>query len=90
VKASAYPFLELLNGKLAIISTPPDQCTQLEIEHEAPDGSTVTKVIYLHMLGKFEGTVEQCLPTSGNCKPNIENLALKSTAGQSKTIVLFE
>ena len=90
MEASAYPFLELLQGKLAIISTPPDQCTRLKVEHVAPDGSTVTKEIYLHMVGKFEGTVEQCLPTNGNCQPNIENLVLKSTAGQITTIVLFE
>jgi len=67
VEASAYPFLELRHGKLAIMSTPSDQCTRLEVEHAAPDGTTVAKVIYLRMVDKFEGTVDQCLPTNGNC-----------------------
>ena len=67
VKAGALPFLELRQGNLAILSTPPDQCTRLEVKHSAPDDSIVVNILYLHMVNKFEGTIEKCLPTRGNC-----------------------
>ena len=31
VDVSAFPFLRLRHGNLAILSTPPDQCTRLEV-----------------------------------------------------------
>ena len=86
---SAFPFLELRKGNIAVLSTPPDQCTKLEVEHNAPDDSLVTNVFYLHTVNKFEATLEKCSPHNGNCQPNIENLALKGTAGKSKTVALF-
>ena len=55
-----------------------------------PDQSTVTNGFFLHTVNKFEATVEKCLPTSGDCQPNIEDLALKSTAGTHKTVLLFQ
>ena len=42
------------------------------------------------MINKFEAVVEKCLPTHGDCQPNIEDLAMKSRAGQSKTVPLFQ
>jgi hypothetical protein len=48
VDVSAFPFLELRHGNLAVISTPPDQCTRLEVQHNAPDNSSVTNVFHLH------------------------------------------
>ena len=90
VESSAFPFLKLLQGKLAVLSTPPDQCIRLEVEHMAPDGSTTTNDFYFHMVNKFEATIEKCSVTHGNCQPNIGDLELKSMAGQSKTVALFE
>ena len=58
--------------------------------HVAPDESIITNVFYLHMDSKFEATVEKCSPHQGNCQPNIEDLAMKSIAGLSKTIILFQ
>ena len=82
--------MELSQGNLAITGTPPDQCTQLEVHHSAPDNSPITNVFYLHMVTKFEARVEQCSPTNSNCQPNIEGLTLKSTAGLSKTVTLYQ
>jgi len=86
---SAFPFLKLRHGNLTIISTPPDQCTRLEVQHNAPDNSTITNVFHLHMVNKFEATLEACSPHDENCQPNIKDLALTSTAGLRKTITLF-
>ena len=86
---SAFPYLRLRQGNLAILSTPPDQCTRLEVQHDAPDNSPITNVFYLHTLSKFEATLEKCLPGHGNCQPNIKDLALTSTAGRRKTVALF-
>ena len=90
VEANAFPFLELLQGNLAIHSTPADMCTRLEVKHSAPDNSTIINVFYLHMVNKFEAKVEKCSPSHGNCQPNIKDLALKSTAGLRKTVILFQ
>ena len=90
MESSSYPFLELVNGNLAILSTPPDQCIRLEVKHMAPDNSIISNVFYLHMVGKFKATVETCSSTHGSCQPNIRDLALTSMAGQSKTVTLFE
>ena len=87
---SAFPFLKLSHGILAILSTPPDQCTQLEMKHRAPDNSLIINVFHLHTNSKFEATVENCSPSNGNCQPNIEDLALKTTAGLRKTVPLFQ
>ena len=86
---SAFPFLRLRHGNLAVLSTPPDQCTRLEVLHNAPDNSSVTNVFHLHTESKFEATLEKCSPHHGNCQPNIKDLALKGTAGLSKTITLY-
>ena len=86
---SAFPFLKLRHGNLAILSNPPDQCTRLEVQHNAPDNSIVTNVFHLHTVNKFEATLETCSPHANNCKPNIKDLALKGTAGLSKTVTLF-
>ena len=85
-----FPSIELSQGNLAITGTPPDQCTQLEVHHSAPDNSPITTVFHLHMVNKFEAAVEKCSPSQGSCQPNIQDLALKSTAGQSKTVTLFQ
>ena len=90
VKASAFPFLKLHQGNLAILSTPPDQCTRLEVQHYAPDNLPVTNVFYLKTVNKFEATVKKCSPSQNSCQPNIEDLALKSIAGLSKTVILFQ
>ena len=58
VDVSAFPFLKLHKGNLAIISTPPDQCIRLEMQHKAPNNSTITNVFYLHMVNNFEATIE--------------------------------
>jgi hypothetical protein len=90
VDVSAFPFLELRHGNLAILSTPPDRCTRLEVRHNAPDNSTITNVFHLHMVSKFEATLGTCSPHHGNCQPNIKDLALTGTAGLSKTVILYE
>ena len=90
MELSALPFLKLVHGNLAIISTPPNQCTRLEVEHNTPNDSAVINVLYLHMVNKFEAVIENCSPTQGNCQPNIEGLALKSTAGLIKTVLVYE
>jgi len=90
VDVSAFPFLRLRNGNLAIISTPPDQCTRLEVKHNAPDNSPVINIFHLHTVNKFEATLENCSPHHGNCQPNIEDLALTGTAGLLKTVTLFQ
>ena len=90
VEPSAITLLYLRRGKLAILRTPPDQCTQLEVHHSAPDGSLTINTLYLHMVNKFEAVIESCSPTQGNCQPNIEGLALKSTAGLIKTVLLYQ
>jgi hypothetical protein len=89
VDVSAFPFLQLRQGNLAILSTPPDQCTRLEVQHDAPDSIPITNVFHLHTLSSFEATLETCSPHHGNCQPNIENLALTGTAGLRKTVTLF-
>jgi len=89
VSVSAFPFLRLRHGNLAILSTPPDQCTRLEVQHNAPDNSTVTNVFHLHTINKFEASLETCSPHNGNCQPNIKDLALTGTAGLRKTLELF-
>jgi len=88
-KPSAFPYLRLRHGHLAILSTPPDQCTRLEVQHNAPDNSSVINVFYLHIASKFEAKLEACSPHHGNCQPNIKDLALTGTAGQRKTVALF-
>ena len=82
--------MELSQGNLAITGTPPDQCTQLEVHHSAPDNSPITNVFNLHTVNKFNFTVEKCSPSQGSCQPNIEGLTLKSTAGLSKTVTLYQ
>ena len=89
VDVSAYPFLKLRNGNLAVLSTPPDQCTRLELQHKAPDNSLVTNLFYLHTINKNEAKFEKCSPHHGNCQPNIKDLALTGTAGLAKTVTLF-
>jgi len=89
VDVSAFPYLRLRQGNLAILSTPPDQCTRLEVQHDVPDNSPITNVFYLHTLSKFEATLEKCSPGHGNCQPNIKDLALTGTAGTTKTVTLF-
>ena len=86
---SAFPFLEFRHGNLAILSTPPDQCTRLEVQHNAPDNSSVTNVFHLHTINNFEATLEECSPHRGDCQPNIKDLSLTGTAGVSKTVTLF-
>jgi hypothetical protein len=90
VSVSAYPYLELRQGNLAVLSTPPDQCTRLEVKHNAPDDSSVTNVFHLHTVSKNEATLEECSPHHGNCQPNIKDLALTGTAGLRKTVTLFQ
>ena len=85
-----FPSIQLSQGNLRIISTPPDQCTRVEVQHSAPDNSTITNIFHLHMVSKFEATIEKCTPSQGSCQPNIKFLALKSTAGLSKTVTLFQ
>jgi len=89
VDVSAFPYLELRQGNLAVLSTPPDQCTKLEVQHNAPDNSSVTKVFHLHTVSEIEATLEDCSPHHGNCQPNIQDLALTGTAGLRKTVTLF-
>jgi len=89
VDVSTFPFLELRHGNLAVLSTPPDQCTRLQVQHKAPDNSYVTNIFYLHTVNKFEATLEECSPHHGNCQPNIQDLALTGTAGLRKTVTLF-
>jgi len=89
VDVSAFPFLKLRQGNLAILNTPPDKCTRLEVQHKAPDNSLVTNVFYLHIVSKFEATLETCSPHHGNCQPNIKDLALTGTAGLRKSVALF-
>jgi len=89
VDVSAFPYLELRQGNLAVISTPPDQCTRLEVQHNAPNNSSITNVFHLHTVNKFEATLEECSPHHGNCQPNIQDLALIGTAGLRKTVTLF-
>ena len=86
---SAFPFLKLRHGNLTILSTPPDQCIRLEVQHNAPDNSLITNVFHLHMVNKFKAMVEVCSPHHGNCQPNIEDLALTGTAGLRKTVTLY-
>ena len=89
VDVSAFPFLKLRHGNLAVLSTPPDQCTRLEVQHRAPDNSLVTNVFHLHTINNDEAAFEKCSPHHGNCQPNIKDLALTGTAGFSKTVTLF-
>jgi hypothetical protein len=89
VDVSAFPFLKLHNGNLAILSTPPDQCTRLELQHIAPNSTSITNVFHLHTVRKFEARLEECSPHHGNCKPNIQDLTLAGTAGLRKTVTLF-
>jgi hypothetical protein len=42
------------------------------------------------MVNKFEAKVENCSPTYGSCQPNIEGKTLKITAGQRKTVTLYQ
>ena len=86
---SAFPFLELRHGNLAILSTPPDQCTQLAVKHNAPDNTLVTNVFHLHTIDKFEAALEKCSPHHGNCQPNIKDLTLTGTAGIKKMLTIF-
>jgi len=90
VNPSAFPYLKLAKGKLAILSTPHDQCTRLEVRHRTPDDLFITNVFYLHMVNKFEAKVEKCSPSHGSCEPNIEDMTLKITAGHRKTITLYQ
>jgi hypothetical protein len=90
VDVSAFPFLQLRHGNLAILSTPTDQCTRLEVQHDAPDSFPITNVFYLHILSSHEAKLETCSPHHGNCQPNIKNLALTGTAGLRKTVTLFQ
>jgi hypothetical protein len=60
------------------------------VQHQAPDNSVITNIFYLHTISKFEATIEKCTPHSGNCQPNIKDLALTSTAGLQKTVTLFQ
>jgi len=87
---SAFPFLELRHGNLAILSTPPNQCTRLEVQHNAPDNSPITNVFYLHMISNFEGAIEMCDPGSSCNPPHIDGLFMESIAGETKTVNLLE
>ena len=42
------------------------------------------------MANMHKASLEKCSPSHGDCQPNIEELALKSTAGQSMTVSLFQ
>ena len=84
------PFVSLVSGNLRVGSIPPDLCTRLEVQHQAPDASTFTNVVFLHMLTKHSAMVEDCTPQKGSCYPNIDGLAVASIAGQRKTHVLFQ
>jgi hypothetical protein len=42
------------------------------------------------MSNMFKASIEKCSPSHGDCQPNIEELALKSTAGQTKAVRLFQ
>jgi hypothetical protein len=89
LEVSAFPYLKLRHGNLAILRTPPDQCTRLEVQHNAPDNSPITNVFHLHMVSNFEATLETCSPHHGNCQPNIKDLALTGTAGLRKVVTLI-
>jgi hypothetical protein len=90
VDVSAFPFLQLHQGNLNVLSTPPDQCTRLEVQHDAPDGTPINNVFHLHIISSSEATLETCSPHHGNCQPNINDLALTGTAGLCKTVALFQ
>ena len=90
VDASAFPFLQMRQGHLTVLSTPLDQCTRLEVQHDAPDGAPITNVFYLHTLSSTEATLDTCSPHHGNCQPNIDDLALTGTAGLRKTVALYQ
>ena len=83
------PFVTLVSGILRVRSTPPDVCTLLDIQHEAPDTTTFTNIFYLRMITHKQAKIENCKPQEGRCYPNIDGLALKSMAGQTKTVILF-
>ena len=89
VDVSAFPYLRLRQGNLAVLSTPPDQCTRLEVQHKAPDNTLITNIFHLHTVNKIEAVLDECSPHDGNCQPNIQELALKGTAGILKTVKLF-
>jgi hypothetical protein len=42
------------------------------------------------MVNKLEAEVKKCLPSHGSCQPNIEDMTLKITAGQRKTVTLYQ
>jgi len=89
VDVSAFPYLELRDGNLAILSTPPDPCTRLEVQHNAPDDKPITNVFYLHMVSYNEATLEACQPHDENCQPTIKDLSLTCTAGLRRIVPLF-
>jgi hypothetical protein len=80
----------LVAGILRVRSTPPDVCTLLDVQHEAPDRTTFTNIFFLRMVNHKQAQIETCKPQEGSCYPNIDGLALKSAAGQTKTVVLFQ
>jgi hypothetical protein len=90
VDVSAFSFLQLHQGNLNVLSTPLDQCTRLEVQHDAPDGTPITNFFHLHTLSSSEATLETCSPHHGNCQPNIKDLALTGTAGLRKTVALYQ
>jgi hypothetical protein len=81
----------LTSGKLKVLSTPPDVCSLVEIEHRAPDNSVVTNVFYLKMLSRSEAKIEKCSlpPETGKCFPKIQDLKIPAVAGQKKSVVLY-
>ena len=91
VQSSAFPFLELRNGNLAILSAPPNPCTRIEIQHAAPDDSVVANVFYLTRVGNYEAAfVGECSSDLDSCYPNVEDLVITSIAGKTKTIDLID
>jgi hypothetical protein len=87
-----FSFLDLTSGKLKVLSTPPDVCSLVEIEHRAPDNSVVTNVFYLKMLSRSEAKIEKCSlpPETGKCFPKINDLKITAVAGQKKSVVLYQ
>ena len=64
-------FVDLFHGKLTLLDTPPDLCTRLEIQHQAPDRTIFTNVFHLHMVSRLSVAIETCSPQHGSCYPNI-------------------
>ena len=57
-----FSFIELNAGKLSIHSKPHDICTEIAVEHKAPDDTIFTNIFFLKMLDKYTAHVEKCTP----------------------------